>query len=133
MASTPAVIGIRPFRIDTPQSGLDDLHDRLDRTRWPDELPGVGRTYGVPSGHLRELVRCRRHDYGRRAAEARPNAWPRFPIEIDGAQLHFAHIRSPGPDATPLVVTHGWPGPSSRTGGRGRSWHSSTAAGPAGG
>jgi ATP-dependent Clp protease protease subunit len=110
MASTPAVIGIRPFRIDIPQSGLDDLHDRLDRTRWPDGLPGVGRTYGVPSGHLRELVRCRRHDYGRRAAEARPNAWPRFPIEIDGAQLHFAHIRSPGPDATPLVVTHGWPG-----------------------
>ncbi|WP_033309426.1 epoxide hydrolase [Streptomyces iakyrus] len=110
MTSSPADSGIRPFRIDVPQSDLDDLHDRLDRTRWPDELPGVGWSYGVPSGYLRELVRYWRHDYDWRAAEARLNAWPQFTTEIDGARVHFAHIRSPEPDATPLIVTHGWPG-----------------------
>ncbi|MFE9097387.1 epoxide hydrolase family protein [Streptomyces sp. NPDC007264] len=101
---------IRPFRLAIPQSDLDDLHDRLDRTRWPDQLPGVGWAYGVPRDYLRELVRYWRHDYDWRAAEARLNEWPQFTTEIDGAQVHFAHVRSPEPDATPLVVTHGWPG-----------------------
>ncbi|MFE9811377.1 alpha/beta fold hydrolase [Streptomyces sp. NPDC005227] len=102
--------GVRPFRLDVPQSDLDDLHQRLDRTRWPDELPGVGWAYGVPRDYLQELVRYWRHDYDWRAAEARLNTWPQFTTEIDGARLHFAHIRSPEPDATPLIVTHGWPG-----------------------
>ncbi|MET7390718.1 epoxide hydrolase family protein [Streptomyces sp. NPDC005529] len=102
--------GLRPFRLDIPQSDLDDLHQRLDRTRWPDELPGVGWAYGVPRDYLQELVRYWRHDYDWRAAEARLNTWPQFTTEIDGARLHFAHIRSPEPDATPLIITHGWPG-----------------------
>lgn len=65
---------IEPFRIDFPQSDLDDLHQRLDRTRWPDELPGVGWAYGVPREYLRELVRYWRHDYDWQAAQARLNA-----------------------------------------------------------
>ncbi|MCX4912570.1 epoxide hydrolase [Streptomyces sp. NPDC002131] len=106
----PGLPALRPFRLDIPQSDLDDLHQRLDRTRWPDELPGVGWAYGVPRDYLRELVRYWRHDYDWRAAEARLNAWPQFTTEIDGARLHFAHIRSPEADATPLIITHGWPG-----------------------
>ncbi|WP_433190881.1 epoxide hydrolase family protein [Actinoallomurus sp. CA-150999] len=101
---------IRPYRIDIPQADLDDLHARLDRTRWPDELPGVGWAYGVPRDYLRELVRYWRHEYDWRAAEARLNTWPQFTTTIDGADIHFAHIRSPEPDATPLIITHGWPG-----------------------
>ncbi|MER6146376.1 epoxide hydrolase family protein [Streptomyces sparsogenes] len=101
---------IRPFRIDIPQAELEDLHARLDRTRWPDELPGVGWSYGVPRDYLRELVRHWRHTYDWRAAEARLNEWPQFTTTIDGANIHFAHIRSPEPDATPLIMTHGWPG-----------------------
>ncbi|MGW2691563.1 epoxide hydrolase family protein [Streptomyces sp. NPDC001296] len=100
----------QPFRIDIPQSNLDDLHERLDRTRWPDALPDVGWAYGVPLGYLRELARYWRHDYDWRAAEARLNEWPQFTTEIDGARIHFAHIRSPEPDAIPLLLTHGWPG-----------------------
>ncbi|WP_327305737.1 epoxide hydrolase [Streptomyces sp. NBC_01298] len=99
-----------PFRIDIPQADLDDLHERLDRTRWPDEIPGSGWAYGIPGGHLKELVRYWRHAYDWRAAEAKLNAWPQFTTEIDGAHVHFAHIRSPEPDATPLLMTHGWPG-----------------------
>lgn len=102
--------GIRPFRISVPDRDLDDLHHRLDRTRWPDELPGAGWDYGVPRDYLRELVHYWRHEYDWRAAEARLNRWPQFITAIDGADVHFAHIRSPEPGATPLIVTHGWPG-----------------------
>jgi pimeloyl-ACP methyl ester carboxylesterase len=109
MTSTPAE-RIEPFRLSVPQSDLDDLHDRLDRTRWPAELPGAGWEYGVPAGYLRELVRYWRHEYDWRAAEAELNGWPQFTTTIDGAKVHFAHVRSPEPDATPLVITHGWPG-----------------------
>ncbi|MFW6723733.1 epoxide hydrolase family protein [Streptomyces sp. MAR4 CNY-716] len=101
---------IRPFRVSVPDGDLDDLHHRLDRTRWPDELPGAGWDYGVPRGYLRELVHYWRHEYDWRAAEARLNRWPQFMTTIDGADVHFAHIRSPEPGATPLIVTHGWPG-----------------------
>jgi pimeloyl-ACP methyl ester carboxylesterase len=102
--------GVRPFRVDFPQSDLDDLHRRLDHTRWPDELPGVGWAYGVPKAYLQDLVRYWRHTYDWHAAQERLNAWPQFTTEIDGARLHFAHIRSPEPAATPLIITHGWPG-----------------------
>jgi hypothetical protein len=110
MTSTDTTHGIHPFRIDFPHSDLDDLHQRFDRTRWPDELPGVGWAYGIPRDYLRELVRYWRHAYDWRAAEARLNEWPRFTTEIDGVRIHFAHIRSPEPDATPLLITHGRPG-----------------------
>ncbi|WP_445400637.1 epoxide hydrolase family protein [Streptomyces sp. LE64] len=101
---------IEPFRLDVPQAELDDLAERLDRTRWPDELPGAGWEYGMPLGYLRELVRYWRHAYDWRAAEARLNAWPQYTTRIDGARVHFAHLRSPEPAATPLLMVHGWPG-----------------------
>jgi pimeloyl-ACP methyl ester carboxylesterase len=102
--------GIHPFRIDIPQADLDDLSDRLDRTRWPDELPGVGWAYGVPRDYLKELAHYWRHEYDWRGAEARLNQWPQFTTTIDRANIHFAHIRSPAPDASPLILIHGWPG-----------------------
>ncbi len=101
---------IRPFRLAIPRADLDDLNDRLDRTRWPDGLSEVGWRYGVPLDYLQELAAYWRHTYDWRAAEAELNSWPQFVTTIDGANLHFAHIRSPEPDAMPLVMTHGWPG-----------------------
>ncbi len=101
---------IRPFRIAIPQADLDDLRDRLARTRWPDELPGVGWDYGVPLGYLKELVDYWRTSYDWRAHEARLNQFPQFTTEIDGQHVHFLHVRSPEPDALPLILTHGWPG-----------------------
>ncbi|TCO26300.1 pimeloyl-ACP methyl ester carboxylesterase [Kribbella steppae] len=103
-------MSIEPFRLDVPESDLADLHARLDLTRWPDELPGVGWAYGVPKDHLQELVAYWRHDYDWRKAEQRLNEWPQYTTTIDGANVHFAHVRSPEPDATPLILTHGWPG-----------------------
>ncbi|NUW39388.1 epoxide hydrolase family protein [Nonomuraea rhodomycinica] len=101
---------IRPFRIDIPQSELDDLRDRLARTRWPDELPGVGWSYGIPVSYVRRLAEYWRTGYDWREHEAALNAYPQFTTEIDGQDIHFLHVRSPEPDALPLILTHGWPG-----------------------
>jgi len=101
---------VQPFRIDIPDAALEDLRDRLARTRWPDELPGAGWAYGVPLGYLRELAEYWRAGYDWRAQEARLNQFPQFITTIDGARVHFLHVRSPEPQALPVVITHGWPG-----------------------
>ncbi|MDF2741279.1 MAG: Epoxide hydrolase domain protein [Actinomycetia bacterium] len=109
-SSDPADTGIRPFRIDIPQADLDDLRDRLARTRWPDELPGVGWSRGVPLDYLKQLAAYWRDGYDWRKHEARLNEHPQFTTTIDGQPIHFLHIRSPEPEALPLILTHGWPG-----------------------
>jgi len=101
---------IHPFRVEIPEADLDDLHDRLARTRWPDELVGVGWSRGVPLGYLQDLAGYWRDGYDWRGQEARLNQLPQFTTEIDGQRIHFLHVRSPEPDALPLIVTHGYPG-----------------------
>ncbi|GAA3248604.1 epoxide hydrolase family protein [Nonomuraea helvata] len=101
---------IRPFHIDIPQSALEDLNDRLARTLWPDELPGVGWSYGIPVSYVQRLAEYWRSGYDWRKHEAALNEHPQFTTEIDGQNIHFLHVRSPEPDALPLVLTHGWPG-----------------------
>ena len=101
---------IRPFRIDIPQAQLDDLHTRLDLTRWPDELPEAGWEYGASLPYLRDLAAYWRGAYDWRKHEAALNELPQFVTEIDGAQVYFLHVRSSRPDALPLILTHGWPG-----------------------
>jgi epoxide hydrolase len=101
---------IRPFQIDIAQADLDDLKDRLARTRWPDELPGVGWDYGAPMGYVQEMAEYWRTGYDWRTWEAKLNSYPQFTTTIDGQNIHFLHVRSPEPDALPLIITHGWPG-----------------------
>src|SRR5690242_11059081 len=100
---------IQPFRIEIGQADVDDLHRRLAGTRWAGELPGAGWTRGVPLGYLMELAGYWRTEYDWRAAETRLNAYPQFVTEIDGQRVHFLHVRSSRPDATPLLLTHGFP------------------------
>ncbi|WP_328838704.1 epoxide hydrolase [Streptomyces europaeiscabiei] len=100
---------IRPFRIDIPQTELDDLEERLARTRWPKQLPGDGFDRGVPVAAVRELAEYWRTKYDWRAQERRLNEFPQFMTEIDGLDVHFLHVRSPRPDAVPLLLSHGWP------------------------
>jgi epoxide hydrolase len=101
---------IRLFRIDIPQPDLDDLTDRLDRTRWPSEIPGVGWDRGVPLDYLKELAEYWRTSYDWRKHEAELNEYPQFTTTVDGQNIHFLHVRSPQPDAFPLILSHGWPG-----------------------
>jgi pimeloyl-ACP methyl ester carboxylesterase len=101
---------IRPFRINIDSAALDDLRDRLRRTRWIDDLPGSGWERGVQVGYLRDLAGYWAGQFDWRAAEARLNEYPQFTTVIDGQTVHFLHVRSGQPDATPLLLLHGWPG-----------------------
>jgi epoxide hydrolase len=101
---------IRPFRIDVSDAELQDLRDRLARTRWPDELPGVGWSYGVARDFVKEMAELWMTSFDWRKQEAMLNEFPQFTTTIDGTNVHFLHVRSPEPKAMPLILTHGWPG-----------------------
>ena len=105
----PADAEIRPFRIDISDADLDDLRERLARTRWPEGPDGEDWRAGVPAGYLRGLADYWRTGFDWRAQEARLNALPQFTTEIDGQPIHFLHLRSPEPDALPLLISHGYP------------------------
>ncbi|WP_405495034.1 epoxide hydrolase family protein [Nocardia sp. NBC_00511] len=98
-----------PFSIDIPGSDLEDLRTRLAATRWPEELPGVGWEYGIPTSYVRELAEYWGTGYDWRAHEADANRYPQFVTEIDGQRVHFTHVCSAVADALPLLLVHGWP------------------------
>jgi epoxide hydrolase len=106
---------MREFRIEIPEPELDDLRERLARTRWPDPGTAPGWTQGVPLDYARELCDhwTRRYDW--RRCEAEINAYPQFRTGLDGGgddtvEVHLLHVRSPHRGALPLLLTHGWPG-----------------------
>ncbi|MGW6935468.1 epoxide hydrolase family protein [Lentzea sp. NPDC054927] len=99
---------MKPFEISVPQSDIDDLHRRLDQTRWPDSPAGASWAQGTPQERLRELAGHWR-DFDWREQERKLNKIPQFLTEIDGTRLHFIHVRSANQDAQPLLLTHGWP------------------------
>src|SRR5664279_1211010 len=101
---------VRPLSIAVPQRDLDDLTDRLRRTRWPDRETVADRSQGVPLDDLRDLCAYWADGYEWRATERRLNLLPQFTTTVDGVDIHFVHLRSADPNAIPLVLTHGWPG-----------------------
>ncbi|WP_067475721.1 epoxide hydrolase family protein [Nocardia amamiensis] len=103
---------VRPFRIDIPQSELDDLRQRLTSARLPHVVPGTEGDWGrgITPRYLGELAEYWRDEFDWRAQEARLNAYDQFTTEIDGQTIHFFHVRSPEPQAIPLLITHGYPG-----------------------
>lgn len=108
--STANSAAIRPFTIDVPQPVLDDLRERLGRTRYPDEVEGAGWDYGANLAYMKDLVEYWRTTFDWRAQERRLNAFDQFKTNIDGLDIHFIHQRSPVPGAKPVLITHGWPG-----------------------
>jgi len=101
---------VTPFTIDVPQVEIDDLVDRLSRTRWPEAEPVDDWSQGMPLAYLQDLCGYWADGYDWRAREAGLNRFPQFRTELDGLGIHFIHARSPHADALPLVITHGWPG-----------------------
>src|SRR5690625_5303639 len=101
---------LQPVTIDIPQTQIEDPHARLAAARWPDQLPDVGGDQGPRVPELRTLAERRRSGYEWRTHEPRLNESPPLTAEIDGQRLHLVHVRSPEPDALPLVLVHGWPG-----------------------
>ena len=101
---------IRPFRVDVPQSALDDLRGRIRATRWPDREIVDDASQGVQLAVLQDLAAHWSDHYDWRGVEARLNQLPQYVTEIDGVDIHFIHVRSAREDALPMIVTHGWPG-----------------------
>jgi hypothetical protein len=101
---------IQPFPIHIPQADLDDLADRLARTRWPDAGTVQDGSQGPQLDRIRALAQRWRDGYDWRATEKLLDGWGSSRTVIDGLGIHFLHVRSPEPDATPLLLTHGWPG-----------------------
>ena len=99
-----------PFRISVPEADLDDLRQRLRRTRWPEPETVPDWSQGIPLAYTRQLCDYWLERYDWRASEARLNSFQQFRTQIDGLGIHFLHVRSPQPSALPLVITHGWPG-----------------------
>jgi pimeloyl-ACP methyl ester carboxylesterase len=101
---------LTPFRVEFPDSELEELRDRVRRARWPEKETVDDWSQGVPLGWLRELCRYWVDGYDWRLVEARLNALPQWRTTIDGLDLHLVHVRSRHPQALPLVLTNGWPG-----------------------
>jgi pimeloyl-ACP methyl ester carboxylesterase len=103
-------IGIRPFTVETPDAELQALRDRIAVTRWPHDELVDDRSQGVQSATVHKVADYWASDYDWRRCEAKLNALPQFKTEIDGVDIHFIHVKSPHPNALPLIMTHGWPG-----------------------
>jgi pimeloyl-ACP methyl ester carboxylesterase len=101
---------VTSFRIEIPDADLRHLRERLEQTRWPEAETVEDWSQGVPLAYVRDVCRYWADGYDWRATEARLNALPQFRTEIDGLGIHFIHVRSPHPEALPLILTHGWPG-----------------------
>ena len=101
---------VRPFEVHIPESVLDDLRTRLQRTRFPDEIVGADWDYGTNLAYQRELIEYWSNEFDRRAQEQLINELDHFKTNIDGLDIHFIHQRSPVEGATPLLISHGWPG-----------------------
>jgi pimeloyl-ACP methyl ester carboxylesterase len=104
------VLRVKPFTIEIPEAELRDLRERLARTRWPEPETVDHWSQGVPLAYLQDLCGYWAERYDWRATETRLNALPHFRTVIDELGVHFLHVRSPHPEALPLVITHGWPG-----------------------
>ena len=103
-------MAVQPYKIEIPDSVLDDLKSRLERTRWPDELPGTGWDYGSNLDYVKELVEYWRTKFDWHAQEKLINSFSHFKSEVDGLNIHYIHEKGKGPNPMPLVITHGWPG-----------------------
>ncbi|HEY1166381.1 MAG TPA: epoxide hydrolase [Chitinophaga sp.] len=101
---------IRPFRVHVANSELKDLRKRINATRWPGKETVADYSQGAQLANLQELVHYWGTDYDWRKAEKKLNSYPQFKTKIDGLDIHFIHVKSPHPNALPLIITHGWPG-----------------------
>src|SRR5579871_3380185 len=101
---------VRPFRLDVPQGEIDELHRRINATRWPTKELVTDRSQGVQLSAIQDLARYWTTEYDWRRCEGRLNALPQFKTEIDGLEIHFIHVKSAHDNALPLIMTHGWPG-----------------------
>lgn len=100
---------VQPFQVHIPESTLEDLRQRLARTRWSGEIPGSQWDYGANLDYVKELVDYWASEFDWRAQEQTINTFDHFRAKVEDIDIHFIHQRGRGPDSIPLIITHGWP------------------------
>ncbi|MET0380256.1 MAG: epoxide hydrolase, partial [Spongiibacteraceae bacterium] len=101
---------IQLFSVAVAQQQIDDLKLRLSLARYPEHETVSDWSQGVPLDYLRTLADYWQNSYDMQRLQTRLNALPQFIADIDGLDIHFIHVRSPEPNARPLILSHGWPG-----------------------
>ena len=101
---------ITPYQISVPDEVLDDLHDRLSKTRWPEKELVEDWSQGIPLNYVQEMSEYWLTSYDWRKREVALNRFDQFTTQVAGCDIHFIHQRSPHAEATPLILSHGWPG-----------------------
>ena len=99
---------IVPFKIAIPEAAITELRERLEMTRWPVAATNDW-SHGQPVRFVKALADQWLHSYDWRKHEAELNRYPQFSTEIDRQSIHFLHVKSPEPNAVPVILTHGWP------------------------
>lgn len=106
---TDVAMRMEPFTIDVPDATLADLHDRLARTRWPEDFGNDAWQYGTSLPYLKSLVAYWLDGFDWRAQEKAMNAFSQFRTTIEDVPIHFIYEKGKGPNPTPLILSHGWP------------------------
>ena len=101
---------IHPFSVSVADTEIEQLQQRLRQARWPDQVPGTDWRYGADTAYIKQLCDYWANGYDWRTHEAAINRFEQFVTEIDGHDIHFIHARSRHADATPILISHGWPG-----------------------
>ena len=100
----------KAFTLEIPHDAIDDLRERLARTRYPDQASGEPWAYGTDVDWLRGLVDYWRDGFDWRVQETRLNEFAQFKVPLHDIELHFLHVQGRGPNPCPLLLSHGWPG-----------------------
>ena len=103
------MVTVSPYKIDVPQEVIDDLWERLHRTRWPDEVAGTGWRRGCDLSYMKELVKYWIDEYDWRNQETALNQHNHYQGNVDGLNIHFLHEKGKGPNPMPLFMMHGYP------------------------
>ncbi len=102
-------MSVQPFKVQIPQATLDDLHERLARIRWTDEITDALWEYGTSLAYMKELIDYWQNQFDWRKQEELINRFAHFRASIEGLNIHFIHERGLGPNPIPIIITHGWP------------------------
>jgi pimeloyl-ACP methyl ester carboxylesterase len=105
----PSIL-VRPFTVAISDSEIEDLKQRLAKTRWPNPETVPDWSQGVRVENAKSLIDYWEREYNWRRFESELNRFPQFVTEIDGLDIHFIHVKSKNPNAMPVILTHGWPG-----------------------
>ncbi len=100
---------VQPFTISIPDEELEDMNERLRRTRFPQDFANDDWRYGYNGAYHRQMVEYWLEEYDWRDVERRMNELPHFKVDLMGVPLHFIHVKGKGPNPMPLLLHHGWP------------------------